>query len=193
LFVATGSAAEEHGDETFVKYQCMFDNESRRRHEIDLPEAFLKEHHNYHAESSSSHPRRCHHEDSVHVPKTRDITITPRFSRRRLAPKMALQDSGPFALLPTVMPSPGDQSPTSGVYGVGPDAQANTVLTQYKKCSFGAHPARNAGNGVQNGVVDVNAPSTLPRATSVIANADYSRNGEPVGHCRPASIRRIHL
>jgi hypothetical protein len=27
LFVATGSAAEEHGDETFVKYQCMFDNE----------------------------------------------------------------------------------------------------------------------------------------------------------------------
>jgi hypothetical protein len=45
LFVATGSEAEEHGDETFVKYQCLFEHdESRRRHEIDLPEAFLKEH-----------------------------------------------------------------------------------------------------------------------------------------------------
>jgi hypothetical protein len=58
LFVATGSEAEEHGDETFVKYQCLFEHdESRRRHEIDLPEAFLKEH-----QSRSSHPRRGHHD-----------------------------------------------------------------------------------------------------------------------------------
>jgi hypothetical protein len=60
--VATGSAAREHGDETFVKYQCMFDNESRRRHEIDLPESFLKEHQRILMQNPSFASRRCYHE-----------------------------------------------------------------------------------------------------------------------------------
>jgi hypothetical protein len=53
--------------------------------------------------------------------------------------------------------------PVAGVhrlYGVGPDVQANTVFTQYKECSFGTQDIQltTSGNGVQNGVVDVNAP-----------------------------------
>jgi hypothetical protein len=59
---------KEHGDETFVKYQCMFDqDESRRRHEIDLPEAFLKEHQRI-IRIPFFASRRCHHEAPVHVP-----------------------------------------------------------------------------------------------------------------------------
>jgi hypothetical protein len=49
------------------------------------------------------------------------------------------------------------------VYAVGPDAQANTVFTQYKKCSFGAQDIQPAtsGTGVQNGVVDIKAPIAI--------------------------------
>jgi hypothetical protein len=46
------------------------------------------------------------------------------------------------------------------LFGVGPEAQDNTVFTQYKKCSFGAQDIQPAteGNGVENGVVEVTAP-----------------------------------
>jgi hypothetical protein len=79
LFVATGSAAEEHGDETFVKYQCMFDNdESRRRHEIDLPEAFLKEHQRIIMQNPVLRIPRCHHEHSFTFQKMPTSRFTPR-------------------------------------------------------------------------------------------------------------------
>jgi hypothetical protein len=56
-----------------VKYQCMFDqDESRRRHEIDLPEAFLKEHQRIISRIPFFASRRCHHEAPVHVPDNAD-------------------------------------------------------------------------------------------------------------------------
>jgi hypothetical protein len=164
LFVATGSTAEEHGDETFVKYQCMFDNdESKRRHEIDLPEAFLKEHQRIIMQNPVLRiPGGAITKHSVHVPENADITIHAETSpRRRLAPKSGT----PRALTVRVIANGNAQPQESKVqlqervYGVGPNAQDNTVFTQYKKCSFGAQDiqATTSGNGVQNGVVDVNA------------------------------------
>jgi hypothetical protein len=170
LFVATGSEAKEHGDETFVKYQCMFDqdeSESRRRHEIDLPEAFLKEHQRIIMQNPVLRiPGGAITKHSVHVPDNADITIHAETSpRRRLAPK-----SGTPRILTVRVIANGNAQPLESkaelqgrVYGVGPDAQANTALTQFKKCSFGAQDiqATTSGNGVQNGVVDVNADINL--------------------------------
>jgi hypothetical protein len=164
LFVATGSAAEEHGDETFVKYQCQFEHdESRRKHEIDLPEAFLKEHQRIIMQNPVLRiPGGAITKNSVHVPENADITIHADTSpRRRLAPTSGT----PRALTVRVIANGNAQPQESKaqlqgrMYGVGPDAQANTVFTQYKKCSFGAQDiqATTSGRGVQNGVVDVNA------------------------------------
>jgi hypothetical protein len=168
LFVATGSEAEEHGDETFVKHQCHFEHdESRRRHEIDLPEAFLKEHQRIIMQNPVLRiPGGAITKHSVHVPENADITIHAETSpRRRLAPK----SGKPRALTVRVIANGNAQPQESKaelqgrVYGVGPDAQANTVFTQYKKCSFGAQDIQptTSGNGVQNGVVDVRAPINI--------------------------------
>ncbi len=165
LFVATGSDAEEYGDETLIKYQCLFEHdESRRRHEIDLPDSFLKEHQRIIMQNPVLRiPGGAITKHSVHVPENADITIHAETSpRRRLAPKSGT----PRALTVRVIANGNAQPQESKaelqgrVYGVGPDAQVNTVFTQYKKCSFGAQDIQptTSGNGVQNGVVDVNAP-----------------------------------
>jgi hypothetical protein len=163
LFVATASQAEEYGDETLIKYQCLFDyNESTRRHEIDLPEAFLKEYHRIIMHNPVLRiPGGAITKHSIHIPENADITIHAEIStRRRLAPT-----SGTPRALTVRVNANGNAQPQETkaelqgrVYGVGPDAQANTVFTQYKKCSFGAQDIQptTLGNGVQNGVVDVN-------------------------------------
>jgi hypothetical protein len=161
LFVATASQAEEHGDETFVKYQCLFEHdESRRKHEIALPEAFLKEHQRIIMQNPVLRiPGGAITKHSVHIPENADITIHAETSpRRRLAPK----SGQPRVLTVRVIASGRGPSESKSilqgrVHGTGPDAQANTVLTQFKKCSFGAQDIQTAtGNGVENGVVDVN-------------------------------------
>jgi hypothetical protein len=166
LFVATGSEAEAHGDETLVKYQCLFDdNESRRnKYEIDLPVSFLKEHQRIIMQNPVLRiPGGTVTKHSVHVPENADITIHAETSpRRRLAPK-----SGTPKTLTVRVIANGNAQPQNSksqlqgrVFGVGGDAEDNTVFTQYKKCSFGAQDIQPAtsGNGVQSGVVDVNAP-----------------------------------
>jgi hypothetical protein len=57
---------------------------------------------------------------------------------------------------------------------IGPDAQANTVFTQYRKCSFGAQEIRpaTAGNGVQSGVVDVNVPIYIA-SCNILGDCQY--------------------
>jgi hypothetical protein len=164
LFVATGSEAEGYGDETLIKYQCLFNHgASTRRHEIDLSEAFLKEHHRIIMHNPVLRiPGGAITEHSIHIPENADITIHAETSnRRRLAPKSRT----PRALTVRGMANGNTQPQESKaklqgrVYGVGPDAQANTVFTQFKKCSLGAQDIQNAtsGNGVQDGVVDVTA------------------------------------
>jgi hypothetical protein len=164
LFVATGSEAEEHGDETFVKYQCHFEHdESRRRHEIDLPEAFLKEHERIIMQNPVLRiPGGAITKHSVHIPENTEITIHAETSpRRRLAPK----SGKPRALTVRVIANGNAQPQESKselqgrVYGVGPDAQINTVFSQYKQCSFGAQDIQptTLGSGVQQGVIDVSA------------------------------------
>ncbi len=166
LFVATGSEAEDHGDETLVKYQCLFDdNESRRnKYEIDLPESFLKEHLRIIMQNPVLRiPGGTVTKHSVHVPENAAITVHAETSpRRRLAPK-----SGTPKTLTVRVIANGNSQPQNSksqlqgrVFGVGGDAEDNTVFTQYKKCSFGAQDIQPAtsGNGMQSGVVDVNAP-----------------------------------
>jgi hypothetical protein len=99
----------------------------------------------------------------VHVPENADITIHAATSpRRRLAPK-----SGTPKTLTVRVIANGNAQPENSksqlqgrVFGVGGDAEGNTVFTQYKKCSFGAQDIQPAtsGRGVQSGVVDVYAP-----------------------------------
>jgi hypothetical protein len=165
LFVATGSEAAEHGDETLIKYQCMFDDdESRRRHHIDLPQSFLKEHQTLVMQNPILRiPGGVVTKHTVHVPVNADITVHADTSpRRKLAPKSGT----PRALSVRVIAN-GNKQPRESkselqgrVFGIGPDAEANTVFTQYKKCSFGAQDIQPAteGNGVESGVVEVTAP-----------------------------------
>jgi hypothetical protein len=167
LFVASGLEAEERGDETLIKYQCLFDDnedESRRRHEIDLPQSFLKEHKRIIMQNPVLRiPGGVVTKQAVLVPENSDITVHAETSpRRRLAPKSGT----PKALTVRVIANGNAQPQESKaelqgrVVGVGPDAQTDTVFTQYKKCSFGTQDIQpaTAGNGVQSGVVDVNAP-----------------------------------
>jgi hypothetical protein len=165
LFVASGSEAEEHGDETLVKYQCLFDHdESRRRHEIDLPEEFLKDNQRLIMQNPVLRiPGGAITKHSVHVPENADITVHAETSpRRRLAPKSGTPKALTVRIIANGNAQPQEtKSELQGrVFGVGPDAQDNTVFTQYKKCSFGAQDIQPAttGNGVQSGVVNVNAP-----------------------------------
>jgi hypothetical protein len=72
LFVASGSQQKNTATEHLSSIS-MFDNESRRRHEIDLPESFLKEHHLIMQNPVLSYPGGAITKDSVHVPKTPDI------------------------------------------------------------------------------------------------------------------------
>jgi hypothetical protein len=80
------------------------------------------------------------------------------------------------------------------VYGVGPDAQANTALTQFKKCSFGAQDIQAThGNGVQNGVVDVNADINIARATSRIATQIIAATESQLAFARkPRFVESTH-
>jgi hypothetical protein len=90
LFVATGSEAAEHGDETLIKYQCMFDDdEIRRRHHIDLPQSFLKEHQTLVMQNPILRiPGGVVTKHSVRVPVNADITVHADTSpRRKLAPQ----------------------------------------------------------------------------------------------------------
>jgi hypothetical protein len=165
LFVASGSQAEEHGDETLIKYQCLFDDdESRHRHEIDLPQSFLKEHKRLIMQNPVLRiPGGVVTKQSVLVPENADIKVHAETSpRRRLAPKSGTPKTLTVRIIANGNAQPQEtKSQLQGrVFGVGTDAQANTVFTQYKKCSFGAQDIQpaTAGNGVQSGVVDVNAP-----------------------------------
>jgi hypothetical protein len=157
LFVASGSEAEEHGDETLIKYQCLFDDdESRRKHHIDLSESFLKEHQSLIMQNPILRiPGGVVTKHSVYVPANADVTVHAETSpRRRLAPK----NGKPRALSVRVIangnagPRESEDEIKGRVFGVGPDAQDNTVFTQYKKCSFGAQDIQPAteGNGVVN-------------------------------------------
>ncbi len=87
LLVATGSEAEEHGDVSFVKYQCHFEHdESIRKHEIDLPEAFLKEYHRIIMHNPVLRiPGGAITKHSIHIPENADITIHAEISTRQVA------------------------------------------------------------------------------------------------------------
>jgi hypothetical protein len=135
LFVATGSEAKEYGDETLIKYQCLFDHDERRhRHEIDLPEAFLQEYQRVIMQNPILRiPSGAITKHSVYVPENADISVHAETSpRRRLAPT----GGKPRALTVRVIANGNAQPKESKtelqgrVYGVGLDAQANTVFTQ---------------------------------------------------------------
>jgi hypothetical protein len=164
LFIASGSEDEEHGVATLIKYQCLFDDdESRHRHEIDLPESFLKEHKSLLMQNPVLRiPGGVVRKQAVLVPENADITVHADTSpHRRLAPKSGTPKALTVRIIANGNAQPQEtKSQLQGrVYGVGPDAQNNTVWSQYKKCSFGALDVQptTAGNGVQSGVVDVNA------------------------------------
>jgi hypothetical protein len=164
LFVASGSEAEEHGDETLTKYQCVFDDdESRRKHHIDLPQSFLKEHQSLVMKNPILRiPGGVVTKHSVHVPANADITVHADTSpHRRLAPKRGTPRALSIRVIANgnVGPRESEDELKGRVFGIGPDAQVNTAFTQYKKCSFGAQDIQPAteGNGVDNGVVTVTA------------------------------------
>jgi hypothetical protein len=102
---------------------------------------------------------------SIRVPESTDITIHAETSpRRRLAPTSGTPKPLTVRVIANDAQTQESKAELQGrMYGVGPDAQANTVFTQYKKCSFGAQNIQptTSGNGVQNGVVDVNAPINI--------------------------------
>jgi hypothetical protein len=165
LFVASGSESRmEHGDETLVKYQCLFDEDERRRkHVIDLPQSFLNEHKRIIMQNPILRiPGGVVTKRSVHIPANADITIHAETSpRRRLAPKSGTPTALTVRVIANGNAQPDEtKSQLQGrIFGEGDDAQENTVFTQYKKCSFGAQDIQpaTAGNGVQSGVVEVNA------------------------------------
>jgi hypothetical protein len=180
LFVATGLGAEEDGDDILVKYQCLFDNHENRRHkyDIDLPESFLKEHErNIMQNPVLRIPGGTVTKHSVHVPENADITIHAETSqRRRLSPKSGTPKTLTVRVIANgnARPQESKSQLRARVFGVGPDAQDNTVFTQYKKCSFGAldiQPA-TSGNGVRSGVVDVNAPIDIA-SCNILGDCQY--------------------
>jgi hypothetical protein len=149
--------SKEHGDETFVKYQCMFD---RTKADAGMRSTFRK-----HFEGTNRIimqnpvlriPGGAITKHSVHVPDNADITIHAETSPRADWSEVAQR------ILTVRVIANGNAQPRRtkpsfrAVYGVGPCPGA-TRLTQFKKCSFGAQDiqANVRVMGVQ--VVDVNA------------------------------------
>jgi hypothetical protein len=151
-------------------------------HEIDLPQSFLKEHKRLIMPNPVLRIPGCVvTKQSVHVPENADITVNAENSpRRRLAPKSGTTKALTVRITAngTAQPQETKSELQGRVFGVGPDAEAGTVFTQYKKCSFGAQDIQpaTAGIGVQSGVVDIASCDILGD------RPDYSRNGTPAGH-----------
>jgi hypothetical protein len=144
LFAATGSEAEEHGDETLVSTSAC---STTTKVDAGMRSTSRKRFEGAHQRIILQNPVLCIPggavtKHSVHVPENADITVHAETSPlRRLAPKSGTRKT----LTVRVIANNGNAQPQESegqlqgrVFGVGPDAQANTVFTQYKECSCDA-------------------------------------------------------
>jgi hypothetical protein len=121
---------------------CLAIDESRRRHEIDLPEAFLKE-----------HQRIIMQNPVLRIPavpsafrsrsRNADITIHMRLLPAPIGSKVAVQIL--IRVLPTVMPNR-ESKPASGPrIWCWTRCPSQHSLNSVQEMSFGAHPGHYVG------------------------------------------------
>lgn len=131
--------------------------------QILLPESFVRDSKRYIGDSPVLRISEATIErDSVTFPVGANITLqSKRLPNRRLA---TVPSRGTSSVVAARIVTEGGEQPSNTlnelrgqVFGVGRDAERQTVLTQYEQCSFGAKKleAATVGTGVVDGVVQV--------------------------------------